>query len=50
MKEKLLTVSQFAELTSVKSQGIYSKIKSGVIVRRADGFINILDPVNFFLP
>lgn len=47
MKEKLLTVSQFAELTNVKSQGIYSKIKSGQIIRRAEGSIDILDPVNF---
>ena len=46
MKEKLVTVSQLGELLNIKSQGIYSKIKSGQIVRREDGFIDILEPVN----
>lgn len=46
MKEKLVTVSQLAELLNIKSQGIYSKIKSGQIIRRNDGYIDILEPVN----
>jgi len=38
---KLLTVSQLSEALGVKSQGLYRKIRSGAIVRRADGLIDI---------
>jgi hypothetical protein len=46
MKEKLITVSQMGELLNVKSQGLYAQIKAGSIIRREDGFIDILDPQN----
>lgn len=46
MKQKLLTVSQLAELLNVKSQGLYAKIKADEIIRNEDGFIDILHPVN----
>lgn len=43
---KLLTVSQLSEALGVKSQGMYRKIHSGALVRRADGMIDISIPEN----
>ena len=43
---KLLTVSQLSEVMGVKSQGLYRKIHSGALVRRADGMIDISIPEN----